>query len=386
MEVLLLAAGISLILTGITDVFITVHHPDGFGFLSSRLYNGLFASMHFLTRPLPPRPRALGLSMAAPLMVPVTITVWIALVLTGYAFVYYAGMGSESFNFSSLGLELSLGEALYVSGTAISTLGFGDVTPADGLYQTLAVSEALIGFGILTVSVSYVVGIYGVVQRLGVLGAGLLHQASDTAEPLSILAPHFPDGEPRDIDPHIMFLHRSLVELYEGLKRYPVLYYYHSRRAYRSLPYTFRMIGGVAGALRWGLPKDHPAGQSPWLPTLITGVDMMTSYIDERFLSESLEEAPEPSPLRPSRPPSSAARNLRTPGWRASSRCSSTCGISPGPRTQRIPRSATSATKNGSPSLTATGPFSRSRPGNSATTCTSWTATPATGYSELAGR
>ena len=236
MEVLLLAAGISLILTGITDVFFTVLHPDGFGFLSSRLYNGLFTSMRLLTRPLPSKFRALGLSMAAPLMVPVTITVWIAVVLTGYAFVYYAGMSSESFNFSSPGLEPSLGEALYVSGTAISTLGFGDVTPADGLYQTLAVSEALIGFGILTVSVSYVVGIYGVVQRLGVLGAGLLHQASDTAEPLSILAPHFPDGEPRDIDPHIMFLHRSLVELYEGLKRYPVLYYYHSRRAYRSLP------------------------------------------------------------------------------------------------------------------------------------------------------
>lgn len=294
---LLLAVGISLILIGIADVFFTVLHPDGFGFLSSRLYYGLFVSIRLLTRSLSPKFRALGLSMAAPLMVPVTITVWIALVLTGYAFVYYAGMSSESFNFSSPGLEPSLGEALYVSGTAISTLGFGDVTPSDGLYQTLAVSEALIGFGILTVSVSYVVGIYGVVQRLGVLGAGLLHQASDTAEPLSILAPHFPDGEPRDIDPHIMFLHRSLVELYEGLKRYPVLYYYHSRRAYRSLPYTFRMIGGVAGALRWGIPKDHPAGQSPWLPTLIMGVDMTTSYIDERFLSESLEEAPEPVPF-----------------------------------------------------------------------------------------
>jgi len=297
MEVLLLAAGVSLILTGIVDVFFTVLHPDGFGFLSSPLYKGLFASMRLLTRPLPPKFRALGLSMAAPLMIPVSITVWMALVLTGYAFVYYVGMSSASFNFSSPGLEPSLGEALYVSGTAISTLGFGDVTPADGLYQTLTVSEALIGFGILTLAVSYIVGIYGVVQRLGVLGAGLLHQASDTAEPLSILAPHFPDGEPRDIDPHIMGLHRSLVELYEGLKRYPILYYYHSRRPYRSLPYTFRMIGGVAGALRWGLSNDHPAGQSPWLPTLVTGVDMMTSYIDERFLSKCLEEAPEPVPF-----------------------------------------------------------------------------------------
>ena len=90
MERLLLAAGISLILTGLADVFFTVLHPDGFGFLSSRLYDGLFASMRFLTRPLPPKFLALGLSMAAPLMVSMIITVWVALVLMGYALVWIA--------------------------------------------------------------------------------------------------------------------------------------------------------------------------------------------------------------------------------------------------------------------------------------------------------
>jgi hypothetical protein len=111
---------------------------------------------------------------------------------------------------------------------------------------------------------------------------------------LSILRPHFPDGEPRDIESHVMTYHRSLVEIYEGLRRYPIVYYYHSRRAYRSLPYTFRMIGGVVGALRWGFPRGHPAGQAPWLPALHTGLDMLISYIDERFLSEHLEKAPPP--------------------------------------------------------------------------------------------
>ena len=298
MELLILTAGIALILAGIVDVFLTVLHPDGFGFLSSRLYNGLFGAVRFLTRPMPRKSRALGLSMAAPLMVPVTITVWILLVLTGYALVYYAGMNTQTFNFSSPGLEPSFGEALYFSGTAISTVGFGDVTPSSGVYQALAISEALIGFGILTLSISYVVGIYGVLQHLGVLGAGLLHQAPDTAEPLSIVAPHFPDGEPRDIESHVISLHRSLVELYEGMRRYPIVYYYHRRRAYRSLPYTFRMIGGFAGALRWGLPKSHPASQAPWLPTLLTGLEMMISYIDERFLSEHLEKAPAPVPFK----------------------------------------------------------------------------------------
>ncbi len=126
------------------------------------------------------------------------------------------------------------------------------------------------------------------------MAASLLHQAEDTAEPLSILRPHFPDGEPRGIESHVMSYHRSLVEIYEGLRRYPIVYYYHSRRAYRSLPYTFRMVGGVVGALRWGFPRGHPAEQAPWLPALYTGLDMLISYVDERFLSEHLEKAPAP--------------------------------------------------------------------------------------------
>ena len=291
---LFLAIGVLLIFAGLADVFFTVLHPDGFGFLSSRLYNGLFGSVRLLTLPMPRRFRALGLSMAAPLMVPVTITVWIVLVLAGYAFFYYAGMSSENFNFSNPDLEPSFTEALYVSGTAISTLGFGDVTPTSGLFQALAISEALIGFGILTLAITYVVGIYGVLQQLGVTSAGLLHQASDTAEPLSLLRPHFPDGEHRNIDSHIVTHHRSLVEIYEGLRRYPIVYYYHSHRAYRSLPYTFRMLGGVVGALRWGLPRGHLAGQAPWLLALHAGLDMVISYVEERFLSEHLKKAPAP--------------------------------------------------------------------------------------------
>ncbi len=91
-----------------------------------------------------------------------------------------------------------------------------------------------------------------------------------------------------------MELHRGLVEIYEGMRRYPIVYYYHSRRAYRSLPYTFRMMGGMAGALRWGLPTGHLASQTPWLPTLIVGLTTLMVYMDERFLSKHLEDTPKP--------------------------------------------------------------------------------------------
>ncbi len=264
MEWLLVAVGVFLILVGLLDVFFTVLHYDGYGFLSSRLYNKLFGAVRFLTRPLPRRYRALGLSMAAPLMVPVTITVWIFLVTLGYALVYYAGMDGETF-FSLPGksLDPSLLEALYLSGVAVSTLGFGDITPTSSLYQAIVVSEALVGFGILTLAISYIIGVYGVLQRLGVLAAGLHHQAQDTDNPWTILAPHFQGSKPVALESHLMELHRGLVEIYEGMRRYPIVYYYHSRRAYRSLPYTFRMMGGMAGALRWGLPTGHLASQTP---------------------------------------------------------------------------------------------------------------------------
>ena len=297
MEWLLVLAGVLLILVGLLDVFFTVLHYDGFGFLSSRLYNGLFDVVRLVTRPLPRTYRALGLSMAAPLMVPATITVWIFLASSGYALVYYAGMDGRTFSFSTSGLEPSLMEAFYFSGVTIATLGLGDVTPLSGPYQVVAVSEALIGFGILTLAITYVIGVYEVLQKLGVVSAGLYHQAQDTEDPLSILVPHFPAGQHRGLETHLMSLHRDLVEVYEGIRRYPLVYYYHSRRAYRSLPFAFRMVGGMAGALRWGLPRDHPGSQTPWLPTLITGLETLITYLDERFLSEHLEEAPQPVPF-----------------------------------------------------------------------------------------
>ena len=287
-------AGLVLIFLGVVDVFFTVLHYDGFGFLSSRLYNNLFNSVRFLTRPLPPRYRALGLSMAAPLMVPATIALWILLIAFGYALVYYESIGAKTFYFSSPGLKPSFLEALYLSGTAISTVGFGDITPQSTFYQLVTISEALLGFGVLTLAITYVLGVYGVLQQLGVLAAGVHHQAQDTDNPWTILAPHFQGGEPVALDAHLMELHRGLVELYEGLRRYPVVYYYHSRRAYRSVPYTFRMIGGAAGALRWGLPTAHLATRTPWLPTLMTGLLENIAFVERRFLSKRLEDAPDP--------------------------------------------------------------------------------------------
>ena len=49
--------------------------------------------------------------------------------------------------------------------------------------------------------------------------------------------------------------------------------------------------------MRWGLPKNHPGSQTPWLPTLIIGLDTLIGYLDELFLSEEIEGPSEPVPF-----------------------------------------------------------------------------------------
>jgi hypothetical protein len=271
---LLILIGIALILLGLLEAFFSVLHYDGFGLLTRYLYSGTFGLVRVLTHPLPKKIRAFGISLAAPLMVPGSIVFWILLVGLGYALIYFAGMNTNAntFSYSISSLNASFAEAVYFSATAITTVGFGDITPLSTGYQLLAVSEALIGFGILTLAITYVLGIYGVLQQLGVLSASLYHQAHDTTEPMEILVSHFPNGEERDLESNLMSVHRELAGIYEGIRHYPIVYYYHSRHAHRSLPYTFRMLGGM------------------------TGLTHVTAHLDERFLGQSIGESPDPVP------------------------------------------------------------------------------------------
>lgn len=276
--------GVGLVVVGILDVFFTVLHYDDLGILSNRLHRGIWSITRYLTAPMPPNLRNFGLSLGGPLMIPATIGLWMGLVMVGFALIYYAGLSEGNFAF-----DYDVGQnfwgMLYLSGVTVATLGYGDITPLTPLYEALTLSEALIGFGILTLSISYVLGAYGFLHQLTVLNSDLYHQARQSNDPPSTLDSHFPEGQPRNLDPHLMSLYRGMIAYAEGTRRYPVIYYFYGRRPYLSMPYAFYMIGGLAAALRWGFPAGHPATQEPWLPALIECFTGVTTRIEKRFLS-----------------------------------------------------------------------------------------------------
>lgn len=283
MNWLVFFGGLGLVVVSLLDVFFTVLHYDDLGFLSDRLHRGIWGVLRRLTAPMPRNLRNFVLSLGGPLMIPATILLWVGLVMVGFALIYYAGMGEENFAFD-YNVDQSFGSMLYLSGVTVATLGYGDITPISPLYELMALSEALIGFSVFTMSISYVLGTYRILHEFTILDSGLYHQAEDATDPKSTLVSHFLEGHPKNLDPHLMSLYRGLIAYAAGVRRYPVVYYFHGRRLYRSMPFAFYMIGGLTAALRWGLPKGHPATQEPWLPALAKSFTGITIRLEKRFM------------------------------------------------------------------------------------------------------
>ncbi|HEX2024543.1 MAG TPA: hypothetical protein VHF00_07535 [Acidimicrobiales bacterium] len=283
MDALWVALGVALILVGLVDMFLAVLHHDAVSFLTPVLYRWTWVASRTLTKPLPSKMTSVLRALAAPWMVLLTILVWLGTQALGFALVYYPGIEADGL-FVVEGVRRSFGAAFTFSLATLASLSLDGLSPRTLAYQAVAASETLTGLLIITLTISYILNVYQVLQSQNALAAALHHQAEDGSDPRTILAPHFVDGRPVGLSTHLREFHRSLVDQAEGLRRYPIVYYFKSGRAYRSIPYVFHMIGGVVAALRWGLPTGHPATRDPWLPSLATGYTDVMREVEHHFV------------------------------------------------------------------------------------------------------
>ncbi|MEX2553814.1 MAG: ion channel [Actinomycetota bacterium] len=290
MDAIWIVAGLILILAGVWDLFMTVLYYDAAGPLSLRLYRLVWASCRRLASRVPARHVSFVLSLGIPLMVLSSLVLWIALQVLGFAAIYYVGLHMGSFRFAE-GLEAGPIEALYLSGISLSGLGYGDLAPITGPYQLVTAVQALMGYGFLTLAIAYVVNVYKVIEDMGVLSSDVYHESERTYEARHILEVHFHQGESRDLGGRLNNFYTSMISHHEGMRHYPVAYYFYSRRGYAALPYRYGVIGRVIAALRWGLPAGHPVTEEPWLHALKSAYESISDEIMERFMGTDDWEA-----------------------------------------------------------------------------------------------
>jgi voltage-gated potassium channel Kch len=236
--------GIALIAVALRDIFQELFRPSGGGVLSLWLMRLVWKGFRLAATRRP----AL-LELAGPAMLLAVIGTWSSLVAVGFALVYWPRLPA-SFLFST-GLEPSANagiiDALYLSAVTLGTLGYGDIAPASEWLRLLAPIEAMIGFGILTAAISWVLSIYPVLSRRRslVCEVALLRKVE---QDVGTAVEHLGSGEVARIFEALT----SRVTALEGdLVQFPVTYYFHNTEERNSLPaalpYLLRLAEKAGG-------------------------------------------------------------------------------------------------------------------------------------------
>lgn len=261
------AAGGVIVVVALMDLFLTLFNYDGYSFVANRLHGRLWWLLRTGARVLPTRTRHGALSIASAAMMPATLALWLGLEITGFAMAYLPGMTGGSFALTH-GLTGAIGSAFYLSGGAISSLTFGDVIATGGIYRALVDVETILGLITFTLGLGYVVTTFGVLHTLDALHDLVRRQAVDPSRPSSILSRHFHGGQPSELPTLLQSLAEKLAAYDQGLRRYPVVYYFHTRRLERSIPHIFATLGHLVALLRFGLPSSEPMTADAMLAAL----------------------------------------------------------------------------------------------------------------------
>jgi Ion channel len=222
------AAGILLVLVALRDVFDTLFHPHGHGVVSQAVIRRVWQAMRVLVRG-----NHAALSLAGPVAFITVIAVWGALVVLGFALISWPHF-PEAFASSkgALGTGGHFGDALYLSMVNLTSLGYGDIVPTAGLLRFLGPLETLIGLGLLTASISWILFLYRVLSDY----RSLSHEISLLSDAERMSRTRLVDIEAPVAARVLADLTSRVVAMRDDLVHSPIAYYFHPRDARHALP------------------------------------------------------------------------------------------------------------------------------------------------------
>lgn len=209
-------AGLALIAVAGRDVFDSLFHPEGRSTLSRGIMRGV-------RRLLAPRGReSRGFVAAGPLGLVLVFVTWAALLTVGWALIYLPHIPEEFHRAAGTATHSELVDALNVSLVTLTTLGFGDVTPDEAWLRVVVPIEALVGFGLLSASISWLLLIQPALARRRSLAYELVllrDAESETGLPLEELDAEALDRLYAELTSRLVAVERDLVS-------FPVSYYF----------------------------------------------------------------------------------------------------------------------------------------------------------------
>ncbi|MDP4510518.1 potassium channel family protein [Nonomuraea turcica] len=270
MDWLISALGAGLVLLGLRDIFHTLWHPTARKSLGRHLMRLIWRLSRRTGR------RRHASTLAGPLAMVAVVCTWTSVIVLGWALIYWPHL-PDGFVFAAgldVGRRMDLLDALYLSLVTVATLGFGDIVPTAGWLRIAAPMQALIGFVLLTATVSWVLQIYPTLMRRRAL-----------AIKLSVLRRSDADGWLAHTDSPFAAvllddLATKVAQACVDFAQYAESYYFHDGEDQASLPVTI----GYAASLAERGQASRQADVRLAATMLAHALEDLAAVLDQRFL------------------------------------------------------------------------------------------------------
>ena len=155
-----------------------------------------------------------AIAVGGPLALALVVVVWAVLLVAGFALLYLPHVPSSFTGPPEHAGDPATPLAVSFSLVTLSTLGYGDMTPSSDGLQLLAPLEALVGFGLLSASIAWLLSIHPVLARRRSLAYDVTLLARAERE-TGLTA-----------EDELQELHRRVVEVERDLDAYPITLYF----------------------------------------------------------------------------------------------------------------------------------------------------------------
>ena len=239
MDVASTLAGIALVALTLRDVFDTLFHPLGRGYIGRWVVAGVSRLGHHL---------AARTSTARVLIGPLgfisVVAAWAGLLTIGWALIFLPHLPS-GFLFAE-GLDPDqhgdFADAIYISLVNLTSLGYGEIAPTESWLRILGPLETLFGLGLLTASISWLISIYGVISRRDAFA----HEVSLSQQAEEELGERLADADPELLERMLTAFTTQLVTARRDLIHFPITHHFRTEDEERVLsgllPFLRRLV------------------------------------------------------------------------------------------------------------------------------------------------
>ena len=266
------ALGVALIALTLRDIFEMLFHPLG----RARIGRLIIRVVSTLCARIASRREAAN-AIAGPLSFIAVIAVWATLLIIGWALIFLPHL-PEGFHFDP-GLDpaehAGFGDAVYISLTNLTSLGYGDISPHASLLRILSPVEALFGLGLLTASVSWLISIQGAISRRDSF-AHEVRLAIAAEERLGKIA----DSDPELLERMLTSYIEQLIVARRDLIHFPITYWFRTEDDEHALS---NMLPFLRGVVEEASEEGRPLALKMRAATLGMAIDDFAATLRDRL-------------------------------------------------------------------------------------------------------